>query len=52
MSKATEYKTVQAPLIRYAKQVGWTYVPRSEAAALRQSCFCRTFRTCPTWLAG
>ncbi len=32
----SEQKTVQAPLIRYAQEVGWAYVPRSEAVVLRK----------------
>jgi len=31
-----ELNTVQAPLIRYAEEVGWTYVPTSEALSLRK----------------
>jgi hypothetical protein len=31
--KPTEYKTVQAPILAYAQEIGWTYVPRGEAAA-------------------
>lgn len=36
MSSPTEHNTVQAPLIRYAQQVGWAYVSPSEAVALRK----------------
>ncbi len=36
MQKLSEYKTVQAPLIRYAEEAGWTYVSRSEAVAFRK----------------
>ena len=36
MTKPNEYNTVQAPLIRYAEQAGWAYVPRSEAVVLRK----------------
>jgi len=32
----TESDTVQNPLIRYAEEVGWTYVPTSEALSLRK----------------
>ena len=32
----TESDTVQNPLIRYAGEVGWTYVPTSEALSLRK----------------
>jgi type I restriction enzyme R subunit len=30
-----EHKTVQARIIAYAQQIGWTYVPRAEAEARR-----------------
>lgn len=36
MSKPTEYNSVQAPLIRYAEQAGWTYIPPKEAVVLRK----------------
>jgi type I restriction enzyme R subunit len=36
MNRPTEHSTVQAPLISYAEEVGWTYVPSSEAVALRK----------------
>lgn len=38
MSRAigSEDKTIQAPLILYAEQQGWTYVPRPEAVTLRK----------------
>ncbi len=26
-----EFKTVQAPILAYAQEVGWTYVPRGQA---------------------
>ncbi len=32
----TENDTVQNPLIRYAEEIGWTYVPTSEALSLRK----------------
>jgi len=32
----SEWKIVQEPLIKYAKQIGWTYLTRDEAVALRQ----------------
>ena len=32
----SEWKIVQEPLIKYAKQIGWTYLNRDEAVALRQ----------------
>jgi len=32
----SERKIVQEPLIKYAKQIGWTYLNRDEAVALRQ----------------
>ncbi|MFH0905031.1 MAG: hypothetical protein V1854_07620, partial [Methanobacteriota archaeon] len=30
-----EHKTVQARILAYAQEIGWTYVPRIEAEALR-----------------
>ena len=30
-----EHKTVQAYILRYAQEIGWTYVPRNEAEARR-----------------
>jgi len=36
MSRPTEHNSVQAPLIRYAEQMGWAYVAPSEAVALRK----------------
>src|ERR1051325_4830893 len=30
-----EYKTVQARILKYAQDIGWTYVPRAEAEARR-----------------
>lgn len=37
MSKlGSEQNTVQPPLIRYAEEVGWTYVSPSEALSLRK----------------
>jgi len=35
-SLGSENKTVQAPLLRYAEQVGWKHVSPSEAVALRK----------------
>ena len=35
MSQPGEYKTVQARIIAYAEEIGWTFVPRSEAEARR-----------------
>ena len=32
----SERQVVQAPLIRYAGEVGWTYIPTSEALSLRK----------------
>ncbi len=32
----SERKIVQEPLIKYARQIGWTYLTRDEAVALRQ----------------
>ena len=31
MSTPSEHKTVQARILAYGQQIGWTYVPRSEA---------------------
>jgi type I restriction enzyme R subunit len=30
-----EYKTVQARILKYAQEIGWTYVPRAEAERRR-----------------
>ena len=35
MPTPTEYKTVQARILHYAQEIGWTYVPRAEAEARR-----------------
>jgi type I restriction enzyme R subunit len=35
MLKPGEYKTVQAPILTYAQQIGWTFVPREEAEKRR-----------------
>jgi type I restriction enzyme, R subunit len=35
MPKPGEYKTVQARILDYAQQIGWTYVPRAEAERRR-----------------
>ncbi|MCO5185371.1 MAG: HsdR family type I site-specific deoxyribonuclease [Anaerolineae bacterium] len=35
MPKPTEHKTVQARILHYAEQIGWTVLTRSEAEALR-----------------
>jgi hypothetical protein len=32
-----EYKTVQARILAYAQEIGWTYVPGSEAEKRRGS---------------
>jgi hypothetical protein len=34
MPSLGEYKTVQARILAYAEEIGWTYVPRGEAARL------------------
>src|SRR5436190_23647888 len=34
-AKPGEYKTVQARILAYAQEIGWTYVPRSEAEKRR-----------------
>jgi type I restriction enzyme R subunit len=34
-TKPTEHKTVQARILAYAQEIGWTYVPRSEAEKRR-----------------
>lgn len=36
MSLSSERHTVQNPLIRYAVEAGWTYLPRTEALRLRR----------------
>ncbi len=30
MPKPTEHKTVQARILQYAQEIGWTFVPRAE----------------------
>jgi type I restriction enzyme, R subunit len=35
MANPTEYKTVQARILAYAQQIGWTFVPRAEAERRR-----------------
>ena len=35
MPAPSEHKTVQARLLAYAQEIGWTYVPRAEAEARR-----------------
>jgi type I restriction enzyme, R subunit len=34
-TKPTEHKTVQARILAYAQEIGWTYVPRGEAETRR-----------------
>lgn len=36
MPKPGEHKTVQARILDYAQQIGWTFVPRSESEARRE----------------
>jgi type I restriction enzyme, R subunit len=35
MANPTEYKTVQARILAYAQEIGWTFVPRDEAERRR-----------------
>jgi type I restriction enzyme R subunit len=35
MLAPTEHKTVQSRILKYAQEIGWTYVPRDEAEARR-----------------
>ncbi len=35
MAGPTEHKTVQARILHYAQEIGWTYVPCAEAEARR-----------------
>ncbi len=35
MSKPTENKSVQARILKYAQEIGWTFVPQSEAEQRR-----------------
>src|SRR3982074_3796211 len=35
MPKPAEHKTVQARILHYAQEIGWTYVPRAEAEKRR-----------------
>ena len=34
-NRPTEHKTVQARILAYAQEIGWTYVPRDEAERRR-----------------
>ncbi len=33
---ALEHQSVQSPLIRYAEEIGWNYIPQSDALSLRK----------------
>ncbi len=35
MPSSGEHKTVQARILKYAQEIGWTYVPRAEAERRR-----------------
>ena len=35
MANPTEYKTVQARILAYAQEIGWSFVPRDEAERRR-----------------
>jgi type I restriction enzyme R subunit len=35
MANPTEYKTVQARILTYAQEIGWSFVPREEAERRR-----------------
>jgi len=35
MPSPGEHKTVQARILKYAQEIGWTYVPRAEAERRR-----------------
>ncbi|RME36418.1 MAG: hypothetical protein D6794_08520 [Deltaproteobacteria bacterium] len=35
MSRPGEHKTVQARILAYAQEIGWTFVPRAEAERRR-----------------
>ena len=35
MKRPTEHKTVQARILAYAQEIGWTYLSRSEAKGRR-----------------
>ena len=35
MPSPNEHKTVQARILHYAQEIGWTYVPRAEAERRR-----------------
>ncbi|MDP3028636.1 MAG: hypothetical protein Q8O04_03935 [Deltaproteobacteria bacterium] len=35
MKRPIEHKTVQARILKYAQEIGWTYVPRGEAERRR-----------------
>jgi hypothetical protein len=36
MPAPSEHKTVQARILKYAQEIGWTYVPRDEAERRRR----------------
>jgi hypothetical protein len=36
MPAPSEYKTVQARILAYVQEIGWTYVPREEAERRRR----------------
>ena len=36
MPAPSEYKTVQARILAYVQEIGWTYVPRAEAERRRR----------------
>ncbi|MCB9766957.1 MAG: hypothetical protein H6752_02095 [Candidatus Omnitrophica bacterium] len=36
MSTPTEHRIVQARILAYAQEIGWTFVPREEAEARRE----------------
>ena len=37
MPVLTGHKTVQAPILKYAQEIGWRFVPRDEAERARVS---------------
>ena len=36
INRPTEHKTVQARILAYAQEIGWTYVPREDAERQRR----------------
>lgn len=44
MPTPSEHKTVQARILKYAQEIGWTVVPREEAEARLKANLCHSSR--------